>query len=106
MHRRESSLLCFLFGREKIDEMWRENEEFTERLPCIITTNDLEMVKIFRDDKLFNTQVFIIEITKYMGAPGTERLDLMKNEFILSDETVFELNKLDTKKVYSDNLNL
>lgn len=82
------------------------NEEFTERLPCIITTNDLEMVKIFRDDKLFNTQVFIIEITKYMGAPGTERLDLMKNEFILSDETVFELNKLDTKKVYSDNLNL
>ena len=82
------------------------NEEFKERLPCIITTNDIEMIKIFRDDKLFNTQVFIIEITKYMGAPGTEREDLMKNEFILSDHTANELNKLDIKNIYSDNFNL
>lgn len=82
------------------------NEEFKERLPCIITTNDIEMLKIFRDDKLFNTQVFIIEINKYMGAPGTERKDLMKNEFILSYETAEELNKLDTKKSYAENKNL
>lgn len=82
------------------------NEEYNERLPCIITTNDIEMIKIFRDDKLFNTQVFIIEINKYMGAPGTQREDLMKNEFIISYETAEELNKLNTKKVYSDNINL
>lgn len=82
------------------------NEEYKERLPCIITTNDIEMVKIFRDDKLFNTQVFIIEINKYMGAPGTQREDLMKNEFIISYETADELNKLNTKKAYSDNINL
>lgn len=82
------------------------NEEFTERLPCIITTNDLEMVKIFRDDKLFNTQVFIIEINKYMGTPGTEREDLMKNEFIISYETSEELNKMNTKLSYLNNLNL
>jgi hypothetical protein len=43
------------------------NEEYNERLPCIITTNDIEMVRIFRDHKLFNTQVIILEITEYMG---------------------------------------
>ena len=78
------------------------NEEFTERLPCIITTNDIEMIKLFRDDRLFNTQVFIIEIEKYMGAPGTQRIDLMKNEFIISYQTAEKLNKLNTKKMYSD----
>lgn len=82
------------------------NEEFKERLPCIITTNDIEMIKIFRDDKLFNTQVFIIEINKYMGAPGTERKDLMENEFILSYETCDRLNKMNMKNAYSDNKNL
>ena len=82
------------------------NEEFTERLPCIITTNDIEMVKLFRDDELFNTQVFIIEITQYMGAPGTQREDLMRSEFIISDETAERLNKLNTKKMYADDKNL
>lgn len=82
------------------------NEEFTERLPCIITTNDIEMLKLFRDDELFNTQVFIIEITQYMGAPGTQREDLMRNEFIISDETAEKLNKLNTKKMYADDKNL
>ena len=82
------------------------NEEFIERLPCIITTNDIEMLKIFHDDPLFNTQVFIIEINKYMGAPGTQREDLMKNEFVISDETAEILRKMNTKKSYSDNQNL
>jgi len=83
------------------------NEEFKERLPCIITTNDIEMVKIFRDDKLFNTQVFIIEITRYMGAPGTQRDDLMNNDFILTYDTTEKLNKMDSAKnayVKSNNL--
>lgn len=82
------------------------NEEFKERLPCIITTNDIDMVKIFRDDKLFNTQVMIIEITKYMGLPGTERKDLMTRDYIISYETAEELNKLNVKNAYSDNKNL
>ena len=82
------------------------NEEFKERLPCIITTNDIDMIKIFRDDKNFQTQVFIIEIKKYMGAPGTERKDLMKNEFIISYETSEKLNKMDVRKAYSENNNL
>ena len=82
------------------------NEEFKERLPCIITTNDLEMIKIFRDDKLFRTQVITIEITKYMGEPGTEREDLMQTEFIISDKTAEKLNKLDIKNAYSNELNL
>ena len=82
------------------------NEEFKERLPCIITTNDIDMVKIFRDDKNFNTQVFIIEIQDYMGEPGTQRDDLTKNEFIISYETSEKLNRMDIKKAYSDNMNL
>lgn len=82
------------------------NEEFKERLPCIITTNDIDMVKIFRDDKNFNTQVFIIEIQNYMGAPGTQRDDLTKNEFIISYETSEKLNRMDIKKAYSENMNL
>ena len=83
------------------------NEDFKERLPCIITTNDIEMVKIFRDDRLFNTQVFIIEITRYMGAPGTQREDLMENEFILTYETSEKLNKItNPKNMYSNSNNL
>ena len=74
------------------------NQPFTERLPCIITTNDIEMLKIFRDDPLFNTQVTIIEIPKYLGAPGTQREDLMQNEFVLSYETSEKLNAMDSAK--------
>ena len=82
------------------------NEEFKERLPCIITTNDLEMIKIFRDDDFFRTQVITIEITKYMGEPGTEREDLMQTEFIVSDRTAEKLNRLNIKNAYSNELNL
>ena len=83
------------------------NQPFNERLPCIITTNDIEMIKIFRDDPLFNTQVTIIEIPKYLGAPGTQREDLLKNEFILSYETSSRLNAMDNAKhsyINSNNL--
>ena len=83
------------------------NSEIKERLPCIITTNDIEMIKIFRDEKLFNTQVTIIEITKYMGAPGTQREDLMKTDFILTYETSEKLNHMDTaKNMYINSNNL
>jgi hypothetical protein len=74
------------------------NQEFKERLPCIITTNDLEMLAIFKGNKLFNTQVLIIEIEKYMGAPGTERDDLRKHEYYLSDDVNFKINNLLMKK--------
>ena len=82
------------------------NEEFKERLPCIITTNDIEMVKLFRDDKLFNTQVSVIEITRYMGAPGTQREDLASKDFILTYDTSEKLNKMDTKNSYVKSNNL
>lgn len=83
------------------------NEPFKEGLPCVITTNDIEMVKIFRDDRLFNTQVTIIEITKYMGAPGTQRTDLMENDFILTYATSEKLNKItNPKNIYSNNNSL
>ena len=82
------------------------NEEFKERLPCIITTNDIEMVKLFHDDKLFNTQVYIIEIRGYMGAPGTQREDLMRNEFIISEETLDVLRKMNVKNIISSEKNL
>lgn len=83
------------------------NEPFNERLPCIITTNDIEMIKIFRDDPLFNTQVSIIEIPKYLGAPGTQREDLMHNDFILSYETSARLNAMNhTKDAYNNSNNL
>lgn len=82
------------------------NEEFNERLPCIITTNDIEMIKIFRDDKLFNTQVIIIEIENYMGEPGTERNDLLTSEFIISSSTADKLNKLNLKNMYANETNL
>ena len=82
------------------------NEEYNERLPCIITTNDIEMVRIFRDHKLFNTQVIILEITEYMGAPGTFREDLAKHEFYISDKTANRINKLEGKKYFQENNNL
>jgi len=82
------------------------NEEFKERLPCIITTNDIEMVKLFRDDKLFNTQVCVIEITKYMGEPGTQREDLAHKDFILTYDTAEKLNKLSSKNIYVNSNNL
>ena len=82
------------------------NTEFKERLPCIITTNDIEMVKIFRDDKLFNTQVLLIEITEYMGEPGTEREDLLKRDFIISERTANKLNNLNIDKNINNYFNL
>lgn len=83
------------------------NQPFNERLPCIITTNDIEMLKIFRDDPLFNTQVTIIEIPKYLGAPGTQREDLMQNEFVLSYETSEKLNAMNNaKSAYNQSNNL
>ena len=82
------------------------NQEFNERLPCIITTNDIEMIRIFRDHKLFNTQVIILEITEYMGAPGTFREDLGEHSFYISDRTANRLNKMEGKKMFPDNNNL
>ena len=82
------------------------NEPFNERLPCIITTNDIEMIKLFRDSKLFNTQVAIIEITKYMGTPGTQREDLMHKDFIITYDTAEKLDKLNTNNVYVNSNNL
>ena len=82
------------------------NEEFNERLPCIITTNDIEMIKLFHDDKLFNTQVFVIEINGYMGAPGTQREDLMKNEFVISDKTAELLRKMNLKRAINEDKSL
>lgn len=82
------------------------NEEYKERLPCIVTTNDIRMVAAFTLDKAFNTQITIIEIKKYMGAPGTERKDLMENDFVISYETIEEINKIKDKNFYKDNQNL
>lgn len=82
------------------------NQEFNERLPCIITTNDIEMVRIFRDHKLFNTQVIILEITEYMGAPGTFREDLAQHEFYISDRTANRINRMENQKMIKENNNL
>lgn len=82
------------------------NEEYKERLPCIITTNDVKMIAAFILDKAFNTQVTVIEIKKYMGEPGTERKDLMENDFILSYETIQKINQINDKKFYKENQNL
>ena len=73
------------------------NEPLTERLPCIITTNDFNIIKIFHGNERFATQVVIIEIEKYMGEPGTEREDLKKYEFYLSQHTTLKLNKVENK---------
>lgn len=82
------------------------NEEYNDRLPCVVTTNDIEMVRIFRDHKLFNTQVIILEISEYMGAPGTFREDLGKYEFYISDKTANKINKLEGRKYFQENNNL
>lgn len=73
------------------------NEPLTERLPCIITTNDFNLIKIFHSSDKFATQVLIIEIENYMGEPGTEREDLNKYEFYLSHKTAAKLNRLENK---------
>lgn len=57
-------------------------------LPCIITTNDINMVTIFLKDPLFQTQVIVTEIDQYMGPPETIRNDLMHTEAFVSDSTL------------------
>ena len=69
------------------------NEYFDRRLPCIITTNNSKMIELFYKSSYFNTQVVLIEIKEYMGEPGTQREDLTKYEFIISDELARKLNK-------------
>lgn len=68
-------------------------ETYELNLPCIITTNDLELVTRFVLDSTFNTQVLALEIDNYIGPPETKRNDLMKREYYLSQQTLEELTK-------------
>lgn len=66
-------------------------ETYDLNLPCIITTNDLEIVTRFVLDSTFNTQVISVEIDSYIGPPETKRNDLMKKEYHLSHHTLDEI---------------
>ena len=70
------------------------NEPFTTRLPCIITTNNLNFLATIYGDQSYNTQVTIIEINEYMGEPGTKREDLFSYDFYISDNLAKKLQKI------------
>ena len=79
------------------------NIEYKANLPCIITTNNLDMVYIFATDNMFNTQVVIIEVDTYMGPEGTKPDNLFKVEQYFSKKTLekVDLNK-EIKKYYEE----
>lgn len=64
------------------------SDTYDLNLPCIITTNDINMLTIFLKDPLFKTQVSVVEIDQYMGPPETIRNDLMCIETFVSESTL------------------
>ena len=74
------------------------NQKFDLKLPCIITTNSVDMVMQFVTNPLFNTQVIVVEIDKYMGPPGTYREELYKQNIFLGEKTRRELLKSELRK--------
>ena len=80
------------------------NEIYDLCLPCIITTNSIKLVTRFVKDNLFNTQVIVVEIDKYMGPPETYDPSLYEKKYYLSslammsvaDEEKEEQGKKDT----------
>jgi hypothetical protein len=62
-------------------------------LPCIITTNNYEMLTTFTRDPMYNTQIVCVEIDQYMGPPETLRSDLLEKEIYISDDLKEDLDR-------------
>lgn len=79
------------------------SDTYDLNLPCIITTNDLNMLTTFVKDSNFNTQVICVEIDTYLGPPETLRDDLCKKEFYLSQKLLEDVDQneadMDKKKL-------
>lgn len=84
------------------------NQKFDLNLPCIITTNSMEMIMQFVHNPLFNTQVIVVEIDKYMGPPNTYRADLYKQQIYISTKTfdrmIVEEREHEKKEEYKKNV--
>jgi len=62
------------------------NFQFSKSLPCIVTTNNQNLFANMILSPEFNTSAIYVEITKYIGPPGTQPNDLQKIETCYSKE--------------------
>ena len=74
----------------KIGGAWL-NSSLDSILPCIISTTNPKLVAILTKSDLFKTQIVTIFIEEYIGPPGTQREDLMKQEIYMSSDKIEEL---------------
>lgn len=74
------------------------NEYWDYTVPCIITTNNLLMVKQMYRSNEFNTQVIMVEISDYIGPDGTQPTEFQVINHDLSPETLDEIDKMEERE--------
>ncbi|AXH73950.1 MAG: replication-associated protein [Cressdnaviricota sp.] len=70
------------------------NFRWEYRVPCIITTNNLFLLKQLLFSSDFKHQICFQEITEYMGPPDTQPKGMTTIQASISDETMFMLQKM------------
>jgi hypothetical protein len=66
---------------------------FEFKLPCIVTTNNREMFKNMMVDNEFRESAFFVEVTSYIGPPGTEPKAHWGTVMVVSDELMKEVEE-------------
>jgi hypothetical protein len=75
------------------------NLPWTFKIPCIICTNNLNLIALLQFSDQMNGRAWIIEINDYMGAPGTKDDILYDIETEITKETQEELEEIRDRNI-------